>query len=76
MRPQRNIEINDKIPDESDQNNKPEEKIWWQISDRNNQQEKIIEDKGTVQLQNLSTDIEKMNRKESNNKESDKSDTK
>ena len=36
---------------------------------------KKIEDEETVQLQNLSTDIEKINRKEINNEESDKSDT-
>ena len=36
---------------------------------------KKIEDEETVQLQNLSTAIEKINRKESNNEESEKSDT-
>ena len=36
---------------------------------------KTIEDEETVQLQNLSTYIEKINRKEIDNVESDKSDT-
>ena len=36
---------------------------------------KIIEDEETVQQQNLSTDIEKINGKENNNVESEKSDT-
>ena len=36
---------------------------------------KKIEDEETVQLQNLSTDTEKINRKESKNEESDKSNT-
>ena len=69
------MEINDKIPNEKYQNNKTYDKK----SDERDQigkigQEKIIEYEETVQLQNLSTDIEKINRKESNNEESEKSD--
>ena len=64
IRPQRNIDINDRIPDEKYQNNKTNDKK----SDERDQirtigKKKIIEDKETVQLQNLSTDIEKINRK-------------
>ena len=65
VRPQRNIDTNDIIPDEKYQNNKIDDKkydVRYQIGkiDR----EKIIEDKEIVQLQNLSTEIEKINRKE------------
>ena len=58
MRPQRNIQINDNIPDEKYQNNKTDDKK----SDERDQigtidKKKIIEDKEIVKLQNLSTDI-------------------
>ena len=64
MRPQINIEINDKIPDESGQKNKPD----YKNSDDRDQirrinKKKITGDEETVQLQNLSTAIETMNRK-------------
>ena len=64
MRPQRHIYINDKITDEKYQNNNIDDKQ----SDERDQigkvdQKKIIEDKEIVQLQNLSTGIEKINRK-------------
>ena len=76
MRPQRNIEINDKIPDEKYQNNKIDDKK----SDERDQistigKKNIIEDEETVQLQYLSTDIENINIKEIDNVESEKSDT-
>ena len=44
-------------------------------SDQYNWQEKIIEDKDIVQLQNLSTDIENINRKKIDDLVSDKSET-
>ena len=75
-RPQRNIEINDKIPDEKDHENKIDDQKYderdqiWTIGKKI-----IIEDKETVQLKHLSTDIKKINRKEIYNVESDKSDT-
>ena len=74
MRPQRNIDINDKIPDEKYQKNKIDDKK----SDERNQireidENKIIEDIYIMQLQNLSTKIEKINRKEIHDLESDKS---
>ena len=76
MRSQRNIEINDKIPDEKYQNNNPDDK---KSDDRDQipkiNKTQIIEDEGTVQLKHLSTAIEKINIKESNTEESDKSDT-
>ena len=67
--------INDKITDENTRIMNLKTKISWQRSDTDNQQEKIIEDELTVQLEILSTDIQKINRKEINNEESDKSDT-
>ena len=76
MRPHRNIETNDKPPDEKYQNNKPYDK---KSDDRDQirtiNKKKIIEYEENVQLRNLSTDIEKINRKEINNEETDKSDT-
>ena len=58
MRPQRNIDINDKILDEKEQNNKTDDK---KSDDRDQirtiNEKKIIEDEETVQLQNLSMDI-------------------
>ena len=64
MRPQRNIEINDKIPDGKYQNNKPDDKKYDDRDQiRTFNKKKIIEDEETVQLKNLSTDIEKINRK-------------
>ena len=68
MKHQRNIDINDKILDEKYQNNKPDDK---KSDDRDQiktiNKEKKIENEETVQLQNLSTYIEKINRKEINN---------
>ena len=64
MIPQRNIDINDKITDEKYQNNKIDDKKYderYQIGTID--KKKIIKDKEIVQLQNLSTDIEKINRK-------------
>ena len=70
--PHRNLDINDKIPDEKCQNNKiDEENLMKEI--RSVQLAKEIEDEETVQLQNLSTDIEDI--KELDSVESDKSDT-
>ena len=65
MIPQKNIEINDKLPDEKYQNNKIDDKQ----SDEGEKtgkidEKKIIEDKEIVQLQNLSTEIENINRNE------------
>ena len=70
MRPQRNIEINDKIPDKRYQENKIDDKE----SDKKNQisridEEQIIEDKEIIKLQNLGKEIEKINRKEHNDLE-------
>ena len=64
MIPQRNIDINDKLPDERYQKNK----IYGRQSDEKNQigkidEEKRIGDKEIMKLQNLSTEIEKINRK-------------
>ena len=71
MRPQRNIETNDKIPDEKYQNDKTDDKKYDERDQiRKIDRKKIIEDEETVQLQNLSTDIEKINRKEIDNGES------
>ena len=71
MRSQRNIDINDKITDEKYQNNKIDDKKSnerdqiWTIGKK-----KLFEDKETVQLQNLSKEIEKINRKEQDGLES------
>ena len=62
MKNTRRINLTTKKSDERDQIRKINKK-------------KIIEDEETVQLHNLSTAIEKINRKGSNNEESDKSDT-
>ena len=64
MIPQRNIEINDKLTDERYHKNK----IYNKESGEKNQiskvdEEKIIEDKEIMKLQNLSKEIEKINRK-------------
>ena len=76
MIPQINIEINDKLPDEKYQ----KKKIDDRKSDENNligkiDEKKTIEDKEIMKLQNLSTEVEKINRKEHNYLESDKSET-
>ena len=65
MRPQRSIEINDKLTGERYQKNKLDDKE----SDEENQiskidEEKIIEDKEIMKLKNLGKEIEKINRKE------------
>ena len=62
--PQRNIQINDKRTDERYQKNKIDDKE----SDERDQiskidEEKIIEDKEIMKLQNLSKEMEKINRK-------------
>ena len=72
MRTQRNIDINEKNPDEKYQNNKPDNKKYDDRDQiRKINRKKIIEDEETVQLQNLSTYIGKINRKEINNEESE-----
>ena len=73
MRPQRNIDINDRISDERYQKNKIDDKE----SDEKNHiskidEEKIIEDKEIMKLQNLSKEIEKIYRKSQDGLESDK----
>ena len=64
MRPQKNIENTDNIPDETYQMNEPDDKN----SDKRDQirkinKKKIIEDEETVQLKILSTAVGKTNRK-------------
>ena len=75
MRPQRNIDINDKLPDE-----KYQKKIDDKKSDEKNQISKfdekyIFEDKEIMKLKILSKEVEKINRKEQDGVESDKSET-
>ena len=76
MRPQRNIDTNDKLTDERYQKNKIEDKE----SDEKNQISKIdeetkIEDKEITKLQTLINEIEKINRKEEDGLESEKWET-
>ena len=76
MRPQINIDINDKQNDEIYQKNKIDDKE----SEEKNQiskidEEKIIEDKEIMNLKILSKEIEKINRKEQDGLKSDKSET-
>ena len=64
MRPQRNIDINDRILDEKYQNIKIYDKnMMKEIRSVQLKRRKKIEDKEIVQMKNLSTDIEKMNGK-------------
>ena len=73
MRLQRNIEINNKLPDERYQKNRIDDKEYDEKNQINKiDEEKIIEDKEIMKLKNLRKEIEKINRKEQDGLESDK----
>ena len=62
--PQKNIEINNKLPGERYQKNRIDDKEYYEKNQISKvDEEKIIEDKEIMKLQNLSKEIEKINRK-------------